>query len=371
MIAKTISPEVELLAVNVKDVRENPRQTRTDFDKQELTRLAASIKAGGLLQPIGVRPLSNSDGNLWELIWGERRLRATKLAGKKQILARICDVDAPKALVMMGDENLMRNDWNAIEKARYLVLLGQAEEEGGAGMSDTEIAKHYRKSPAWVKNLKRMLALPDEWQQRVISGEMNPRSGRHLVSYADQPAVLEAIKADMEANPWAWRTAEDVERNARAVAENIGGRTPTLKPRKAAPQTQKAVSRAGAKPADNGAGEEPSDAPERAPIVQRTNGRQPTAEPTDDRQRMTELAESFPSLKGAPGVNPWDAQKLFHCIGPMSHGEQLAALFCLHVWDTSNASWDNQPFDLFAAFKTWDAAHLDALRAWLVKPFLA
>ncbi|MCY2987131.1 MAG: ParB/RepB/Spo0J family partition protein [Planctomycetota bacterium] len=368
MIAKSVFAKTETKLIDVNDIGPNPRQPRAVFDERELTALVSSLKENDLLQPIGVRPAPEGSEREWELIWGERRLRAATQAGHKSIPARVCMVSASGALLMMGDENLNRSDWNAIEKAKYVTSLGEPEEQGGAGLNDTQIAKHYRKSRPWVSNLKRLLHLPDRWQQRIISGELSQNKANRILPYADQPEVLGRIEADIEANPWAWRTPEDFERNAKLLAENNQAETC---PRKvsglSAAHSQKAVAQ-GSKGRSDAAGETKSSA-DMVPQVEASEA-DPGAETLTNEERLTRVAETFPSLKGAPGVSPWNAEKLFHCIGPMSHGERLAALFCLHVWNPGKSPWEKKPFNLFEAVNVWDPQHLDALRAWLNRPFM-
>jgi ParB/RepB/Spo0J family partition protein len=360
MIAKNASDKMQVQLIDVNDIGRNPRQPRADFDHGELQALASSLKASVLMQPIGVRPAPGEAEKEWELIWGERRLRATILAGQDKILARVCMVSAADALLMMGDENLNRADWNPIEKAKFFVSLSAPEEEGGRGMSDTQIAQHYKKSRPWVNNMKRLLALPDDpWQQRIARGELPWVRGLQLVPYAEQPAVLEAVANDMQANPWSWRTAEDVARNARLIAEGSGGR---CSPKRNYPTLRGAAASQKAVPRDNGTAQHVA--------AVEASAAADTDESLTKEERMTRLAESFPSLKGAPGVAPWDAGKLVHCLEPMAHGERLAALFCLHVWNPGKSLWGKRPFNLFEAVGVWDSQHLDALRAWLRSPFV-
>ncbi|MCY2987077.1 MAG: ParB/RepB/Spo0J family partition protein [Planctomycetota bacterium] len=355
-------PQEQLQTIDVNDICENPKQPRAVFNERELKRLAVSLMAGGLLQPIGVRPLPEIAEKKWELIWGERRLRAAVLAGRRTILARVCIVSAPRALLMMGDENLNRADWNPIEKAKYFLSLTVPETEGGAGMTITDIAKHYRKSRPWVANLKRLLSLPESWQQRIINGEISQNKANRILPYVDQPAVLARIAAEMEANPRAWRTPEDFERNAKLLAEDKDAQTvPINVTGTSTAHSQEAFSQAVQ-------GHPESISPD---ISVTASDNLESPEPLAIEERMTRLAETFPSLKGAPGVSPWNAEKLFHCTGPMSPGERLAALFCLHVWNPGKSSWETKPFNLFEAVNVWDSQHLNALRAWLCRPFMA
>lgn len=215
----TAPTQTRIENLDINDIAPSSGQPREHFDQAKIRALAESLTSGELLQPIGVRRSDNVSGPLWELIWGERRLRAAKLAGWQQIPAKICTVDRADALLLMGDENLARDDWNPIEKARYIVRLGQPTSEGGGGMSTNAIARRFHRSKAWVRDKKRLLELPPEWQQKVIAGELSVHKALALVPYADRPDVLAAVERDMKENPWAWRSVEAIEHNARLIAE--------------------------------------------------------------------------------------------------------------------------------------------------------
>jgi len=233
MTTATAPAETRIEDLDIDDIGPSPGQPREDFDQAKIIALAHSLRRGELLQPIGVRRSDNGSlGKPWELIWGERRLRAAKAAGWETIPAKICKVDWSEALLLMGDENLNRDDWNAIERARYIDRLGKPVSESGAEMTTAAIAKRFNRSTGWVRSMKQLLELPDEWQQRVIAGKLTVGKALALVSYADQPEILTAVAADMKENPWAWRSPEAVAHNARLIAEKQIVPAHPYKPRK-------------------------------------------------------------------------------------------------------------------------------------------
>jgi len=358
-------PTKGIALISVDDIATDPRQPRTHFDETELQALADSLKAAKLLQPIGVRLVQGQD-TPYLLIWGERRLRAARLAGLRKIPARIRQVSDVEALLEMGDENLLRDDWNPIEMAKYIDCLTKPETEGGAGLTVTDVATRYGKTRPWAAHLRRLLKLPETWQQRVTTGELSERAARALVPFADKPRVLNAIAKDMKENPWAWRTGADVERNAPLIAEKITGKPPqkTFTP---SDPTETETTKENVR--DRAVATEPEQQPS-----QPVGSDKPTKEARQsaNAERLSQLAESFPSLAGQPGVRPWDADKLFHvAMHGRSRGQRLAALFCLQVWNTDEATrYTKEAFNLIEAVRTWDVADVDALRMWLDNPFL-
>ena len=166
----------ELVEVPPEQVSRNPRQPRTVFDDQGLADLAASIKVVGLLQPIVVRRAHGS----YELVAGERRLRASKLAGLRVIPAIVRETadDAllPDALI----ENLQRIDLNPLEEA---AALRQLVDDFGA--THEEIAAKVGKSRAAVTNALRLLALAPEVQARIANGVLSAAHGRAIAALAD------------------------------------------------------------------------------------------------------------------------------------------------------------------------------------------
>ncbi|HVS09737.1 MAG TPA: ParB/RepB/Spo0J family partition protein [Planctomycetota bacterium] len=164
----------------------NPSQPRRTFDPGELERLAASIRRHGLLQPVVVRELPGSDPSRYELVVGERRWRAARLAGLASVPATVKDVASRQLLEVALVENVQRQDLNPIE----LALAFQVLAEGGA--TQEEIGRRVGLDRSSVANHLRLLELPRELQADVESGALglghakailqlgNPERRRHL-----------------------------------------------------------------------------------------------------------------------------------------------------------------------------------------------
>lgn len=167
----------------------NPRQPRRAFDPDELAELAASIKALGVVQPVVVRPLPPAGGVApagdaatprYELIAGERRLRAARLAGLETVPALIRPADEAAALEIALAENVAREDLNAIEQAQaYAALVDEF------GLTHERIGELVGRSRVAVTNTLRLLELPDEVQLMVERGLLSEGHGRALLGLAD------------------------------------------------------------------------------------------------------------------------------------------------------------------------------------------
>ncbi len=164
------------------------RQPRRTFAPDELEELAASIRALGVVQPIVVRPLpapppdelGDEQGPYWELIAGERRLRAARLAGLTSVPALVRPVDEVGALEIALAENVAREDLNAVEEAlAYAALVDEF------GLTHERIAELVGRSRAGVTNRLRLLELPEEVQRLIESGELSEGHGRALLALPD------------------------------------------------------------------------------------------------------------------------------------------------------------------------------------------
>jgi len=183
-----------LREIAVDDVRPNPRQPRARIDEQALQELADSIRSVGVLQPILVRPVD--DG--YELIAGERRLRASRRAGLERIPAIVRDHDDDAMLRDALIENLQRVDLNPLEEA---AAFRQLVDDLGATHED--IARAVGKSRAAVTNALRLLTLAPEVQERIASGALSAAHGRAigaLGSIASQArAAVRAVAESLSA----------------------------------------------------------------------------------------------------------------------------------------------------------------------------
>jgi len=166
-------------------IRPNPFQPRQQFREDELEALAASIKAHGVLQPILVRP---KDGG-YELVAGERRLRAAQLAGLTEIPAIVRPCSDEELLALALIENLQREDLNPLEEAQaYQTLIEQF------GLTQEAIAKQVGKSRAAVANTLRLLQLPEPIKQALREGVITEGHARALLSAPDEGVMVEAFQ---------------------------------------------------------------------------------------------------------------------------------------------------------------------------------
>lgn len=150
--------------IAVDDIDRNPFQTRTNIDEGELSELAASITANGVVQPILVRPLASGR---YQLIAGERRWRASQLAGKKTVPAILRQVSDEQALEITIVENLQRADLNPMEQAHAFERLSREFH-----MTQEQIATRTGKDRVSVSNYMRLLTMPESVQKLVGAGNL-------------------------------------------------------------------------------------------------------------------------------------------------------------------------------------------------------
>jgi ParB family chromosome partitioning protein len=242
----------------------HPSNPRSEAGQGELDSLAESVKTHGLLQPVVVRAMK---GGRYQLIAGGRRLRAAKAAKWKSVPATIRKATDGEALTLALVENIERQDLNPVETARAVAQLCAPESAGGCGLSQVDVGAKVSRDPSWVRRQFQLLKLPDVWLRRLASGEINAGMSQSLVAYLDRPAVLARVEDDMIANPWAWRTTQDFERNVKLLADEHQTKpqpavATELKPMRAVPGTgeRKRDSRAYSTPSANGTPAEASHA---------------------------------------------------------------------------------------------------------------
>ncbi|GAA3160063.1 ParB/RepB/Spo0J family partition protein [Planomonospora alba] len=195
--------------IPVEDIAPNPRQPREIFDGYALEELAASIKEVGLLQPVVVRPAG--DGR-YELIMGERRWRACKLAGLKLIPAIVRDTKEDKLLLDALIENLQREQLNPLEEAAaYRQLLDDF------GATHEQLATRIGRSRPHVTNTLRLLNLPPTVQKKVAAGTISAGHARALLSLED-PAAQEHLATRIVAELLTVRAVEEIIAMGEAVA---------------------------------------------------------------------------------------------------------------------------------------------------------
>jgi len=170
-------------------IRPNPFQPRRDFDPIELGELEASLKSSGLLQPISVRRL----GDAFELIAGERRVRAASNLGWADISAMVRDFDDRTMLVLALVENLQRTNLNPLEEARgYRRLIDEFN------LTHQQVAEAVAKDRTTVTNLLRILSLPDAVQKMVEDGKLSSGHARALLGLQEPTLVAEVAVVAVE-----------------------------------------------------------------------------------------------------------------------------------------------------------------------------
>ena len=167
-------PASELQAVKIADVRPNPFQPRKEFKAEELAELEASLRSSGLLQPITVRPVG---GGGFELIAGERRLRAAQRVGWTEIPALVKPIDDRTAATLALVENLQRSDLNAVEEAEGYQRIMQE-----FSLTQQQVADVVGKDRTTVANTMRVLQLPASVRRMVQDGQITLGHARALLA---------------------------------------------------------------------------------------------------------------------------------------------------------------------------------------------
>jgi ParB family chromosome partitioning protein len=207
----------ELRQLPVTSIEVNPNQPRKSFDDEALTALADSIKHSGVLQPLLVKPLI---GGRYELVAGERRLRASKLAGIDTVPAFVRAGLDSNTLELALIENMARVDLNPIDAARACAALVD-----DLGLSKEEVARRVGKSRVAVSNLIRLLNLPDEVIAMVEDGMLSEGHGRALLRAGDHFTIRRLAH---EAVDRGWSVRE-TERQAEAAAAHQAAAKPQEK----------------------------------------------------------------------------------------------------------------------------------------------
>ena len=158
--------------ISITDIQKNPYQPRKEFDREKLHELAQSIKENGIIQPIIVR---QSPVIGYEILAGERRYRASLLAGLRSIPAVVKQLSDQEMMVQSIIENLQRENLNPIEEARAYESLVEK------GFTHTEIADKMGKSRPYISNSIRLLSLPEQILSEVESGKLSQAHARSLV----------------------------------------------------------------------------------------------------------------------------------------------------------------------------------------------
>ena len=195
----------------IASIRPNRYQPRREFAAEELGELQASMKTSGLLQPVTVRPI----GDGFELIAGERRLRAATGLGWEKIPAVVKAIDDRTALTLALVENLQRADLNPLEEAEgYQRLMEEF------GLTQQQVAEVVGKDRSTVANILRILALPASVKRMVAESQLTLGHARALLAFTDERALADAAREVVAHG----LTVRDVERMARE-----GSRKPTTR----------------------------------------------------------------------------------------------------------------------------------------------
>lgn len=185
--------------IRVESIEVNPHQPRANFDEQALQELAESIKTYGLIQPVTVRPIANGK---YELISGERRLRASKLAGLSEIPAFVRTVDDLQSIQMALVENIQREDLNALEIAlSYQRLIDEC------GFTQDEVSAKVGKNRSTITNYLRLLKLARETQIAIRDNAITMGHARALVALENN-ALQEKILKEVIKNGLSVRQTE-------------------------------------------------------------------------------------------------------------------------------------------------------------------
>ena len=225
--------------VPVHQIVPSPFQPRRHFDAGRLTELAEAIRAQGVIEPLIVRPVAEKGlgGLRYELIAGERRLRAAKEAGLEAVPVVVRDFDDRTALEVSLVENLAREDLNAVEEGRAFTRLSRE-----FSLSHEEIAKRIGKSRPYVSNTIRLLDLPNSILEMVERGELSSGQVRPLLSL-DSPGAQIAAAREIAAGGISARGAEEMSRRRQVGARPASAPKPDVHVQALADGLQRALKR--------------------------------------------------------------------------------------------------------------------------------
>ena len=206
------------VTININDIEPNRSQPRKDFDETALSELADSISQHGLIQPIVVKP--TIDGR-YSIIAGERRWRASRLAGLTEVPVIIKDADEQTLMEIALIENLQREDLNAVEEA-----LGYRSLIDGYGLTQDEVAKRMGKSRSAVTNALRLLNLNETELEALRRGTISAGHARALLSCEDEETRGKMLLAAADG-----ASVRELERMSAAVKKAKPEKAPEKKPK--------------------------------------------------------------------------------------------------------------------------------------------
>lgn len=197
-------------------IQPNPFQPRKEFSPEELEELANSIRDNGLLQPLVVRP-SPAEEDAWQLVAGERRLRAVAQLGWPDVPAWVREVDDQTLLVLALVENLQREALGPLEEAEGYRVLAES-----FGLTQGEIAEAVGRDRSTVANTLRLLHLPPSVRKMVSSGALTAGHARALLGLED-PVKMGELARRAAREEWSVRRVEDAVRKGQEVPRRQGG----------------------------------------------------------------------------------------------------------------------------------------------------
>ena len=193
-----------VVTLRLSQIEPNRDQPRKIFSEEALNELADSIREHGVLQPLLVRPLP---GGSYQLVEGERRWRASRMAGLQEVPVVIREMDEEQAMEIALIENLQREDLNAIEEATgYKQLMERY------GMTQEQVAKRVGKSRPAIANALRLLNLPQKVMDMVGEGKVSPGHARALLAFDDQDRIVE-IAQKVKTGKYSVRDIERMAKN--------------------------------------------------------------------------------------------------------------------------------------------------------------
>lgn len=201
----------------IQDIKPNPSQPRREFSEPELKELSTSIKRHGVLQPIIVVKA----GNGYQIVAGERRWRAARDAGLKNIPSIVRSLEELEQIELALIENIQRVDLSPLEQAMSVYKL-----QHQFNLALEEIAKKLGKAPSTVSNISRLLQLPDDARQALEQGRITEGHARAILALRGNPAKQEELLRYILNNSWTVRQAEQF-----AVAAKKGADTEKAKAR--------------------------------------------------------------------------------------------------------------------------------------------
>lgn len=197
----------------VDQIHPNPNQPRREFRDQQLLELALSISSEGIIQPLVIRQV----GDEYQLVAGERRLRAAKLAGLEKVPVVVQNIPDERLLEVALIENIQREDLNPIELARAFERMSSA-----LGLNHEEIGSRTGKDRATVTNSIRLLQLPEDVQQLLAERKLSPGHARALLKLDNEEAQRELARTVINEG-WTVRQIEERTQNGEPAARKKRG----------------------------------------------------------------------------------------------------------------------------------------------------